>query len=64
MKNWPNNTDFSKPNWTGRVQRVHTQMDGYVKMDDKIPLIAWIGGAVVLMLIFGYVPLMYLFLGN
>jgi len=64
MSNWPNNTDLSKPNWNGRTQRVHMKMDGYVKMDDKIPFIAWVGGAVVLALIFGFVPLMYVFMGK
>ena len=64
MSNWPNKTDLSKPNWNGRTSRVHMKMDGYVKMDDKVPLIAWLGGAIVLALIFGFVPLMYVFMGK
>ena len=63
MKNWPNNTDRSSSNWTGRTPRVHMKMDGYVKMDDKIPLSAFIVGVILLALAIAIVPILYVILG-
>ena len=63
MKNWPNNTDRSSSNWTGRTQRVYMKNDGYVKMDDKIPSIALFAGVLFLIAIVGLVPFMYYLMG-
>ena len=63
MKNWPNNTDRSSSNWTGRTQRVYMKNDGYVKMDDKIPPIALFAGVLFLIAIVGLVPFMYYLMG-
>ena len=63
MKNWPNNTDFSSSNWTGRTQRVYMKQDGYVKMDDKIPPIALVVGILFMVAIVGLVPFMYYVMG-
>ena len=64
MKNWPNNKDFAYTQWKKHPRKVEMKTDGYTDFDDKVPLIAWIAGAIILALIFGYVPLLYLFLGN
>ena len=63
MKNWPNNTDRSSSNWTGRTSRVHMKMDGYVKMDDKIPVIALVVGVLFMIAVIGLVPFMYYVIG-
>lgn len=60
--NWPNNTDMSKPNWTGRVQRVSYDYQ-LKKFDDSIPLEGWIIGALILFSVFGFIPLLYLIFG-
>ena len=64
MKHWPKNTDVAFTQWKKYPNKVHMKMDGYAKFDDKIPLSAWIGGAIVLALIFGFVPLLYVFMGK
>lgn len=64
MSNWPNNKDLSAYKWSNKPYGVYIKTNGYRQMNDKIPLSAWIGGAVVLALIFGYVPLLYVFMGN
>ena len=63
MSNWPNNTDRSSSNWTGRTSRVCMKMNGYVKMDDKIPLSALIVGVLFLISAIGLVPFMYFLMG-
>ena len=60
--NWPNNTDMSKPNWTGRVQRVSYQTQ-LLQQNDKIPLEGWFIGALILFSVFGFIPLLYLIFG-
>ncbi|CAB4121765.1 hypothetical protein UFOVP20_4 [uncultured Caudovirales phage] len=63
MSNWPNNTDRSSSNWTGRTPRVYMKMDGYVKMDDKIPPIALVVGVLFMIAAIGLVPFMYFVMG-
>lgn len=63
MKNWPNNTDRSSSNWTGRTPRIHMKMNGYVKMDDKIPAIALVVGVLFMIAVIGLVPFMYYVMG-
>lgn len=58
MSNWPNNTDLSKPNWTGKTDRQMRVYSRYSQSDDRIPPMAWVVGLTLLAAVFGLVPLM------
>jgi len=57
MSNWPNKTNLSDPNWTGRATR---QMRNNKQPDDRIPPVAWVIGLIGLALVFGFFPLLSL----
>ena len=56
--NWPFMTDLGEANWTGRTDRTMRYQTRYTSTDEKIPVIAWIGGFLLLAIIFGYIPLL------
>ena len=56
-RNWPHGTDMSEPNWTGRTART---MRNNKRLDDRIPLVAWVMGLLALSLVFGFFPLLSL----
>lgn len=58
-RNWPFMTDMSEPNWTGRTDRTMRNQARYTAADEQIPVIAWIGGALFLAMVFGYIPLLW-----
>ena len=57
--NWPFMTDMSEPNWTGRTDRTMRNQVRYTAADEQIPVIGWIGAAVFLAMVFGYIPLLW-----
>jgi hypothetical protein len=57
MSNWPNKTNLSDPNWTGRTTR---KMRDYKQPDDRIPPVAWVIGLIGLALVFCFFPLLSL----
>ena len=62
MKNWHKNKDLSTFIWSNKP-RVYMKMNGYTKMDDKIPTIALFLGVLFLVAIIGLVPFMYYVMG-
>lgn len=56
--NWPFMTDLGDPNWTGRTDRTMRDHSRYSRADEQIPTIAWIGGALFLAMVFGFIPLL------
>ena len=52
-------TDLGDSNWTGRTDRTMRYPTRYTRADEQIPVIAWIGGALFLALVFGYIPLLW-----
>ena len=57
--NWPFMTDLGDPNWTGRASRTMSHNVRDTRADERIPLGAWVGGAVFLAMVFGYIPLLW-----
>ena len=57
--NWPFMTDLGDSNWTGRTDRTMRYQTRYTRADEQIPVIAWIGGALFLAMVFGYIPLLW-----
>ena len=59
MSNWPfQHADLSHPNWTARTSDRRTDIDwARLEMrDHKIPLRAWLGAAVFLVVFFVVIP--------
>jgi hypothetical protein len=63
MSNWPNNTDLSKPNWTGRTARESNKYSRYSRPDTSIQADEWFLMFIVLFTVFGFVPTLYFFMG-
>jgi hypothetical protein len=57
-RNWPFLTDLGDPNWTGRTPRSMRGYSRYSQADERIPLIAWVVGLLMLALVFGFFPLL------
>lgn len=55
-QNWPNGVNFAHQNWNRRFSRRATGMDTYHSIEDRITPMQYIGVAVSLALIFGFVP--------
>jgi hypothetical protein len=45
--NWPQGTDYSSTNWTGRVPRTAEWGGNWAPNSHRIPPVAWIGAAIV-----------------
>jgi len=60
--NWPFMTNLGEPNWTVRTDRTMRYKTRYTAADEQIPVIAWIGGFLLLAIIFGYIPLLWVLL--
>jgi len=58
--NWGYLPDYSSPNHTLRVARKSRNSDSYHRPDDQIPPAAYVGVALMLAIIFGFVPLLSL----
>jgi len=58
-RNWPFMTNLGEANWTGRTDRTMRYSTRYTSADEQIPVIAWIGGALFLAMVFGYIPLLW-----
>jgi len=56
--NWPFLTDLGDSNWTGRTTRKMRCQTRYTRVDERIPLIAWVVGLLMLALVFGFFPLL------
>ena len=57
--NWPFFTDLGEANWTGRTDRKMRYQTRYTRADEQISVIRWIGGALFLAMVFGYIPLLW-----
>ena len=57
--NWPFMTDLGEANWTGRTDRKMRYQTRYTRADEQISVVAWIGGALFLAMVFGYIPLLW-----
>lgn len=57
-QNWPQGTDYSSTNWTGRVQRTSDWGGNWAPSSNRIPLAAWIGAAAFVGLLFVIVPVL------
>jgi hypothetical protein len=57
--NWPFFTDLGESNWTGRTDRKMRYQTRYTRADEQISVVAWIGGALFLAMVFGYIPLLW-----
>ena len=55
----PITVTFIKADGTDRTMRYKTR---YTAADEQIPVIAWIGGLLLLAIIFGYIPLLWVLL--
>ena len=64
MSNWPNNTDLSAPNWTGRTLRELNNYASYSQAESKIPVSGWVLIALTLFAVIGFIPLMYVLVGK
>lgn len=58
--NWGYLPDYASPNHTLRTARKSRNSDKYHRSDDHIPPSAYVGVALVLAIIFGFVPLLSL----
>ena len=58
-RNWPFFTDLGEANWTGRTDRKMRYQTRYTRADEQISVVAWIGGALFLAMVFGYIPLLW-----
>jgi hypothetical protein len=58
MSNWGKHADYSHPNWTLRTPRQMKRYSRYTNSDQRIPLDGWVLGALVLFVIFGFLPLL------
>ena len=58
MSNWGKQADYSHPNWTLRTPRQIKKHSRYTNADQHIPLEGWVLGALVLFVIFGFLPLL------
>jgi len=56
--NWPFLTDLGDSNWTGRTTRTMRHQTRYTRADERIPLVAWAIGLLMLALVFGFFPLL------
>lgn len=63
MSNWPNNTDLSSSNWTGRTPRESRNNTHYSEADLRIPASGWVLMFLVLFAIFGFLPVLKMILG-
>jgi hypothetical protein len=57
-RNWPFLTDLGDPNWTGRTTRKMRHQTRYTQADERIPLVAWVVGLLMLAMVFGFFPLL------
>ncbi len=57
--NWPFMTNLGEANGPGRTDRTMRYPTRNTSADEQIPVIAWIGGALFLALVFGYIPLLW-----
>jgi len=57
--NWPFFTDLGDSNWTKRTDRTMRYQTRYTRVDEQISVVAWIGGALFLAMVFGYIPLLW-----
>lgn len=58
--NWGYLPDYSSPNHTLRIARKSRNTDSYQAFDDSLPPSAYVGIALMLAIIFGFVPLLSL----
>lgn len=57
--NWGLQADYSHPNWTLRTPRQMKSYLRYTDADERMPLQGYVLGALVLFLMFGFIPFLY-----
>lgn len=65
--NWPSGINYGHQNYTGRFERVgswNRAGGSYESGSERIPVAGWIGGALFIAAVFGFVPLLNWIVGG